>query len=772
MRSVLKMSVFCCALAVASAGVEAAAPSESPRADQSLSQGWEAYRRGDFEGAVGHWGESAAAYRLAGLPAGQIEAFRHQSAALRALGRYPAAVDQLRQAIELAEDTEGNGDLLVGLYDELGVVLTLTQDLDAAGVALERGLAMAIELKNRHAQASILNNLGHLWCAQEKYDKALQSYYQCIDLSQQEDNRELLATATTNAAMAALLTDEPARAAALAQQAQAAAEQLTFTHEQAFLLITLGHVHQALTRRSVDDPKSGLGSALKAYQLGFNVAKNVGDHRGMAYALEGIAQLYESQGRTKEALTLIQRAGHFADQSHLSHAAVRLRWQQGRFLASLGRRKPAIEAYRHAVESLGSVRQETAIGVGNRFASFGPRQDANAILSELADLLLQEAEVTEEQAHAQRLMREAIRTLERLKTAELVNYFEDQCIEQLQTRTVRIDQIASDTAVIYYVSLPRRTEILLAIDGQLQRFMVTVDRDQMVQTVQRLRYELEDLSTRRDLGPAQEIYQWLIAPIETALRSAAIDTLVFVPDGPLRLIPMAALYDGKQYLIQQYATAVTPGLTLTDPKGFEPGEIRLLAGGLTAPVQEGYAPLSHVKEEIDQVSKIFGGKKLIDENFVLGEFEQQLRQSSYHIVHIASHGRFGARPDQTYVLAHDTKITLADLESMIRPAYFRDQPIELLTLSACQTAAGDNRAALGLAGIAVKAGARSALATLWSVHDQTSAILMTEFYRQIHDDPGISKAQALQRAQMSLLDHPMHQDPYFWSPFLIIGNWQ
>jgi CHAT domain-containing protein len=110
------------------------------------------------------------------------------------------------------------------------------------------------------------------------------------------------------------------------------------------------------------------------------------------------------------------------------------------------------------------------------------------------------------------------------------------------------------------------------------------------------------------------------------------------------------------------------------------------------------------------------------------------------------------------------------LSQIVGSFKFRDQPLELLSLSACQTAAGDDRAALGLAGVAIKAGARSALATLWFVNDEASSALVTEFYRQLKN-PSLSKAQALRQAQMTLLDNPEYQHPIFWSPFLLLNNW-
>jgi CHAT domain-containing protein len=123
------------------------------------------------------------------------------------------------------------------------------------------------------------------------------------------------------------------------------------------------------------------------------------------------------------------------------------------------------------------------------------------------------------------------------------------------------------------------------------------------------------------------------------------------------------------------------------------------------------------------------------------------------------------------VLTYDTKLTLNNLESLIRPSQYRGQPVELLVLSACQTAAGDDRAALGLAGVAVKAGARSALASLWFVNDQSTSALIAEVYQQMRRSPPISKAHALQAAQVKLLNDRRYRHPCYWSPFLLIGNW-
>ena len=237
----------------------------------------------------------------------------------------------------------------------------------------------------------------------------------------------------------------------------------------------------------------------------------------------------------------------------------------------------------------------------------------------------------------------------------------------------------------------------------------------------------------------------------------------------MRTVPLAALHDGQGFLISRYAIATTPGLTLTDLHPIPRQKIRPLLNGLTEAVQ-GFPPLSYVHGELDAIHAAYGGTVLENEDFDLAAVQRELRETPYSIVHIASHGEFAGDVRNTFLLTFDGKLTLDRLERFMALSQYRDQPVELLTLSACQTAAGDDRAALGLAGVAVKAGARSALATLWFINDQASSLLVKEFYRQLQN-PDLSKAKALQRAQVRLLADQRYQHPGYWSPFLLIGNW-
>jgi CHAT domain-containing protein len=188
--------------------------------------------------------------------------------------------------------------------------------------------------------------------------------------------------------------------------------------------------------------------------------------------------------------------------------------------------------------------------------------------------------------------------------------------------------------------------------------------------------------------------------------------------------------------------------------------------------REGFPALLNVPQEVERLEKLYAGSDaLMNENFKHDAMGDKLRQEPFTIVHIASHGHFDNDVRKSFVLTFDKHLTLDDLETYIRPGQLRDHPLELLTLSACQTAAGDDRAALGLAGVAVKAGARSAFATLWSVNDAASTQLVGDFYTELTTHPQQSKAQALQAAQKKLLAQDRYAHPCYWAPYLIIGNW-
>jgi CHAT domain-containing protein len=342
-------------------------------------------------------------------------------------------------------------------------------------------------------------------------------------------------------------------------------------------------------------------------------------------------------------------------------------------------------------------------------------------------------------------------------------------VDTALSKVTKLDVVAQTAVVVYPILLANRTELLVSLPSGLKSVVVPVGLETLTDEVRRFRHEIENRATRDYLVHAQQLYTWLIRPIEDELKRAGVDTLVFVPDGPLRTIPMAALHDGNQFLIAKYAIATTPGLDLTDPRPIRRERAKVLAVGVAQSVQ-GFEALPNVATELDTLRALFNSTTLMDQQFVIANLENQVKKEQFTIVHVASHGGFGDDPSQTFLLTFDEKLTMERLDHFIGLFRYRDDPLELLTLSACDTAEGDDRAALGLAGVAVRAGARSALATLWEVDDAVAADLIMDFYRELQSSSA-SRAVALQRAQLKVLSDPRYRHPGYWSPFLMINSW-
>ena len=745
-----------------------ALPLEVTSSEESFEQGLQAFHRGAFEQAISHWTDAIRSFEREGRTGEQLTAFRHLSEAYSLLGQYRQAVKTLEAAVELAQKSRDTARIPFLLAD-LGNAHIAIGPPETAEAYLRRSLDIARKGGDSVLTATILNNLGNLFATQKKYPEAISAYKESVVLAKRAGHRILAVRAMANAAAALRRGGEARESKAQLEMAVNELHGVTPSQETAFALINIGLTFRDLPPSPGDASGSTVVQAAGALNEARSTAERLGDRRTASYAVGYLGSLYEAEGRYAEALQLTREAIFAAQQVNAAESLYRWQWQAGRLLKRLGKIDDAILTYRRAVQTLQSVRLELSISYGGPPASF--RESVGPVYFELADLLLQRAASSESRAAGDPYLLEARDTIELFKVAELRDYFEDDCVDRFLSKTARLDVVSPTTAVIYPILLQDRTELLLSLPAGLKRVAIPVGAETVTREVREFRRTLEKRTTREYLRHGRQLYAWLIRPLEAELTSARIDTLVFVPDGPLRTIPMAALHDGKQYLVEKYALAITPGLNLTDPRPINRENTKVLAVGVTEPVQ-GFPPLPYTGAELEAVGKIFGKgtTTLVDGQFRLGTLEMELKKEPFTIVHIASHGQFGGDAQKTFLLTFDDKLTMQRLDELVGLFKYRDEPLELLTLSACETAEGDDRAALGLAGIAVKAGARSAVATLWNVNDQAAADLIAEFYRQLQN-PSVSRAAALRRAQMKMLSDPRSDHASLWSPFLLINNW-
>lgn len=733
------------------------------------AQGDVAFQKGAFSQAAAHWQKAVDAFRKQGNTNADILTSVSLASAYQSIGQQKRAVQIMEDTLARAEKSGGRSRV-TWVKSKLGAAFVLTLEAEKAAPLLRDALEAAKADQDSKVAAGILNDLGNLLATEKKYGEALGAYEESAALARQTGNSSLTAQSLCNAAATAARAGDYRKADDLNTQALRETERLEASHAKAFLLLTSGQTDRQIKLTNAEPANRLLLRAHQSFEQALSMADKTGDRQIETYALGYQGQLYEQDGQPGAALALTRRAAFAAQQAQMPEALYRWERQAGRLQKQGGDFDQAIAAYRRSVQTLQSIRNDVSLGYGNAATRLTFREAEGPLYFELADLLLQQAKSATDSKREQQLLLEARDTVEQLKAVELEDYFCDDCVNVQRAKTRAVEAVDEHTAVVYLIPLSTRTEVLVGLTSGLKRFTLDVGAEALTTEVRVFRRNLETRTTYGYLGQAQQLYDWLIRPIRALLVEKGINTLVFVPDGALRTIPFSTLHDGERFLIQDFAVAVAPGLSLVEPHPIERGKVHLLLNGLSKPVQ-GFAPLNFVAGELEGIETLYPSTTLLNENFTLAEIRRRLTDEQYSIVHIASHGQFDRDVHKTFVLTFDKKLTLNDLEALIRPSQYRGRPVELLVLSACQTAAGDDRAALGLAGVAVKAGARSALATLWFVNDQSTSALVTEVYTQLRNSPSISKARALQAAQIKLLSDRRYRHPCYWSPYLIIGNW-
>ena len=697
-RSVLIAGIF-----LLSASIPSFPAPQSPADYQT--EALNAFQRGDVARAITLWQDAAQGYERLRQPRPHAIVLTHLAHAYQALGLFDKAVQHLEAALQRANEA-GDRPQMALLLGDLGYMQAIIGHQQEANRLLDDAIAQSNQLDDRALTASLLYTRGHLLIMQQKRPEALAAYRQSAALAQQAQRPDLEARSLVNAAVSAEREQQRQAAMALLETAATTLQRVPVSSDTAAEWVSIGRVYHRLA--ATQPPL--IRRAAEAYEKAANIAQRLNDLRNLSYAWGYLGQLYERKARFSEALTLTRRAA-LAAQS-IPESLYLWQWQTGRLLAATEQARLAIEAYERAIDTVQSMR--TALLRRLRPEPNAFRQTLGAMYFEYANLLLQQAdalqtnESTTAQAQYEAYLHRAQDAIERFKTQELREYFGDECVDTAYTRTITVDQVSSDTVVIYPILLEDRVELLVSLGSELKRVVLPVSGPLLETRVQHFRHALEDGDPLRYLRHAQQLHAWLIQPLTPWLQTYRIQTIVLVPDGMLRLLPIAALHDGKQYLIEQYAVAITPSLMLTEPQSLPRDNLNVLAAGLSEPVA-GLPALPQVAEEIHNISQLFDATVLLDQNFNPERLHQTVQQGDFSIIHIAAHGHFASDATQSFLLTGEGKLSFQQLTQIVRRLRFRKQPLELLTLSACDTAQGDDQAALGLAGIAIQAGARSAV---------------------------------------------------------------
>lgn len=721
----------------------------------------EAFQQGHFQHAIQTWTAN-----YPNLPAAQqITVALKLATAYQAIGDYESSFRLLQQLLKnLPSDypIEQRG-LIINQLSELAY---LTQQADLATQYMQQAETIITPENYPNAYAHLLNNQANLAALNKDYQQAEQYYQQA--LSYVESTSEFKSKLQLNYLQTLLLDKNYSLLIKKLPEIFEEVKRFPAGHHKAFTLLSIGRVAQRVINEKSSYKNELIHFAYTAFKQAREIAQKNNEPHILSLSYGHLGELYENEGSLDTAIQLTRQAIFFAQQESAKASLHRWYWQLGRIFTRQNKIVDALDAYQNTIDVIQPLRDQLTIAY--RYSSQSFHESVEPVYFELTDLLLKQAETESNAEKREQLLKQARDTMELLKAAELEDYFQDDCVTAVRATSKGLDALDKHTVVLYPISLPKRLVLLASFPTGMQQFVVDVDSEQYRDTIRLFRHHLTIRTNFRFLRQAKQLYRWLIHPLRNRLVRENIHTLVVVPDGALRTIPLAPLYDGKRFLIEKYALAVTPGLTLTNPQRInkDSNKVNILLNGLSEGVQ-GFSALPNVKEEIKNISPLYNSKTLVNEEFSIKNVEGALQSTPYSIVHIASHGQFDRDPNKTFLLTYDGKLTMNRLESMLSLSQFRKEAVELLTLSACQTAVGDERAALGLAGVAVKAGARSALASLWFIDDEATALLVTLFYQALSQSH--SKAQALQQAQIQVLKKHYFRHPAYWSALLLIGNW-
>ncbi len=755
---------------------------ETPQRIALLAEGNEAWRVGDILTATRLWEESIRLSRLESDAQTELNALARRGEALAAAGQLSEAADDLRAALDKARQVH-QPVTVAALEGALGNLYFRSNDLNEASTWLVQSIAEGRDAGDNDVLAASENNMGNVVAASGAPGPAIDKYYTPAWKDAAGD-KPLQATIAINMARTWLQQRDGPGAGSRRLRAKADASlfraaELTrslspLSRDQVVGLMAVARIALPMARSEPRGMKvANLTFLERLSRQAMTIADALGGIREKSLTAGTLAEVLEEAGNQDEAAKWDRDAIRDAVTVDAKDLLWRWEWLNGRLAKKAGDWARAKDAYRRARETLEDIRMDLSIAYSNEgLPSF--REEVGPLYFESVDLLLAEADGATTGGHtAMTLLRESVHVIEVFETAEVLNFFHRPCA-RIPDAPPGQPKGGVHEAILYPILRPDHIDLLLSLpDGTLIHRTKKIGQAPAERMVQRFRTALE--SDNADKRPAQQLYEWIIQPIHDDLTSQGVDTVVVVPDGTLRNIPFSALYDGdrRQYLIEQLAVVTEPSADLASrPDDLRPRRERVLLAGASTYTESGVSPLPGVTDELAAIEKLKpDATLLVNEDFTAEALRRKLQGTPFTTVHVAAHAVFQGSSETSYILTEKGKFSLDMLEASVKSSQFQDDPIalDLLVLSACKTASGNDQSALGLAGVAVKAGARSAIGALWEVSDPVAVDLMPTFYENL-ENPSTTKAKALQQAQLYLLHNTEYKDPFFWAPFLLIGN--
>ncbi|MEM6432583.1 MAG: tetratricopeptide repeat protein [Cyanobacteria bacterium P01_D01_bin.115] len=785
----------------------------------------------EYPQAIEFHKQHLAVTREIGDSAGEGTALGNLGNAYRDLSDYPQAINFFEQSLTIARDI-GDRAGAGRAFGNLGNVYLSLGAYQQAIDFYEQSLAIAREIGDRAGEGRTLGNLGVVYWNLDEYPQAIEFHKQHLAVTREIGDRAGEGTALGNLGVVYGNLGNYLQAMDFFEQRLPIAREIDDRAGEGDTLGNLGVVH------------NNLGDYLQAinfYEQRLAIVREIGDRAGEGHTLGNLGKLLADQNQPDLAIVFLKSSVAVRESIRTTLGTLNTELQQSftdrvagtyRLLANLLLEQGRIPEAQQVLDllKLEELREFTntrATWTGTELAYTDVEQpviDAHGSLIALGSAILTCEDTNCPELDRLYDQRDALTAqyndqVDQFAATVRANRRDDDDFQDPQELSDDAKSLLSAYAaegqtpvLIYPFVLEDKLWLVWAIEGRvIGSAEVPVTQGELATTVQRFG-ELLTAPTRLDelQTYGQQLYNWIIQPLAAELAANNIDHLIFVNDRVTRYIPMAALYDGEQFLAERYqiSTVLTPGTTDTRSRLADVESSQVLGLGLTQAVAN-FNPLPAVATELDGIIQsdsddaigIYPGQVLLNEAFTLEALKANLRPD-YQVLHLATHAAFvPGRADESFiVMGNGDRLTTADIQDMSA----RLDNLHLVILSACQTAvggpAGDGAEITGISSYFLGSNdsrAETVIASLWAVNDNSTSVLMQRFYELLATGE-LTKAEALRQAQLSLLydedaetrltasrtgapptaregfdvavTEPGYRHPYYWAPFILIGN--
>ena len=726
----------------------------SQNASSYYKTGLQHWRKGNLTKAIAVWKKEADLYQSQNQSDQEIEALLRISQGYIKLGQFKLAISNLEKIETLPIE---NLKLQAIVHKRLGNAHNGNGDYPQAIASYKRSLKKEIQI-------STLNNLV----------KTLQQFQQRTELlTQQVQSDQEASNYSTQAQNYRIQALKYAKQALTLSQED---DSLSSVHS----LIAWNYFQEnSLDGQQLKRGKSILNESLPSRSLVFvmlqwaevdsdnkalwlsqakKIAQNLQDAQAESYVLLALAKLNRESKNFGQALEYAKQAQIKAKSELLSKSLFQSQHLTGKIYREMGEDSIAMESYRNAIASIDTIAQNTASTNIKAIVEFN--QEIQPIYRETLELIFDQPKVSSVD------LIEALTISDKLRLSQLRNYFGDNCFE-IQRRELTNDALETQKKAILINSIILEEKVIFILQspsGKMVKSEFEISRHKLISEADQWYAELKTGYTWQFKTRSQFFYDLIVKPFEAELQNSESEILVFVHDGILRNLPMAALFDGDRYLVEDWAVVSSLGSFLT-PSSTDSIEPKALIFGLSNPPQAGWSTLKEIPQEVKRVEEIMGGDNYLDQEFTLDNLTKQMSRKDHSILHLATHGYFGGSAETSFILAYDQEISALELEDILAAS---NQNTDLLVLSACETAVTSELALLGLAGTAARSGVASTLGSLWQVQDKKQSEIIEQFYSFLDQNLN-NKAIALQRVQIEQINHYAH--PSQWAALTLIGDW-